>query len=151
MHGWYRAYRALAGSIKYNANWKGWSPFEHKIFPRPVRDAVVTLLMCQNRDRAGLPMLRNHNNSTKSIVNADFHNTRSHTSIIATSCKASAKDEQSTSVEFYNAKLSATAKVINGVSTLPVFVIYNILEFMVRSCGGSCYLSQYYYYECSSC
>jgi hypothetical protein len=49
-HGWYRAYRALAGSLTYTVRRKGWSPFEHKIFPAPLKDAVLSLLLCQNQD-----------------------------------------------------------------------------------------------------
>lgn len=49
-HGWYRAHRALSGSVSYTVQRKGWTPFEHKIFPTPLRNAVVSLLMCQNRD-----------------------------------------------------------------------------------------------------
>ncbi|KAJ1410926.1 hypothetical protein B484DRAFT_455741, partial [Ochromonadaceae sp. CCMP2298] len=49
MHGWYRAYRSLAGSVSYCAEYKGWSPFDHKIFPKQLRKAVVTMLLCQNK------------------------------------------------------------------------------------------------------
>lgn len=49
-HGWYRAHRALAGSITYTAQRKGWTPFEHRIFPEPLKNAVVSLLMCHNHD-----------------------------------------------------------------------------------------------------
>lgn len=48
--GWYRAYRALAGSVTYTVKRKGWTPFEHKIFPEPLKQAVKTVLMCQNQD-----------------------------------------------------------------------------------------------------
>lgn len=47
--GWYRSYRGPAGSIRYCAKWKGWSPFEHAIFPLPLKSAVMTMLLCHNR------------------------------------------------------------------------------------------------------
>jgi hypothetical protein len=50
VQGWYRAYRALAGNLSYTVRRKGWTPFEHKIFPEPLKQAVKTLLMCQNQD-----------------------------------------------------------------------------------------------------
>ena len=49
-HGWYRSYRGLAGTVKYHAKWKGWSPLEHRIFPRHLQDAVMTMLMCEKRE-----------------------------------------------------------------------------------------------------
>lgn len=49
VHGWYRSYRGLAGSIKYHSTWKGWSPFEHHQFPKHLQDAVLTMLLANNR------------------------------------------------------------------------------------------------------
>ena len=49
-HGWYRAHRGPAGAVTYNVQRKGWTPFEHAIFPTPLRRAVVALLQCQNHD-----------------------------------------------------------------------------------------------------
>lgn len=49
-HGWYRAHRGLSGSVTYTAQRKGWSPFEHRVFPTPLRKAVISMLMCQNQD-----------------------------------------------------------------------------------------------------
>lgn len=49
-HGWYRAHRGLSGSVTYTAQRKGWSPFEHRVFPTPLRNAVISMLMCQNQD-----------------------------------------------------------------------------------------------------
>lgn len=48
--GWYRSYRGPAGSVQYHARWKGWSPFEHLIFPKPLRTAVITMLLCNFRE-----------------------------------------------------------------------------------------------------
>ena len=48
--GWYRAYRGLAGGLRYKANLKGWSPFLHSIFPTPLKQGVVTMLMCQHEE-----------------------------------------------------------------------------------------------------
>ena len=50
-HGWYRAYRALAGSLSYSVKLKGWSPLEHKIFPAPLKEAVKSLLLCQHHEQ----------------------------------------------------------------------------------------------------
>jgi hypothetical protein len=47
--GWYRGYRALAGQVYYSAKWKAWSPFQHTMFPRPLKDAVLTMLLCEKR------------------------------------------------------------------------------------------------------
>jgi hypothetical protein len=48
-HGWYRSWRGLAGSVAYKARRKGWTPFQHAIFPEELKDAVRTLLLCNNR------------------------------------------------------------------------------------------------------
>ena len=47
-HGWYRAHRGLAGGLRYKSTLKGWSPFSHSIFPKPLKQAVSTMLMCQH-------------------------------------------------------------------------------------------------------
>lgn len=48
-HGWYRAWRGLAGTVSYKTKWKGWSPLEHCLFPQDLKDAVKTMLMSQHR------------------------------------------------------------------------------------------------------
>jgi hypothetical protein len=58
VHGWYRAFRALAGMLSYTAEYKGWSPFEHRMFPRALRRAVKALLLCQNHERYQAERLR---------------------------------------------------------------------------------------------
>lgn len=45
-HGWYRSYRGLAGTVHYKAAWKGWTHLEHRIFPVPLRSAVIAMLVC---------------------------------------------------------------------------------------------------------
>jgi hypothetical protein len=47
-HGWYRSWRGLAGTVSYKAKWKGWNPWEHRLFTRELKDAVKTMLLCQN-------------------------------------------------------------------------------------------------------
>ena len=49
VHGWYRAYRGLAGSLRYSCTRKGWNIWEHALFPRPFRDAVRTMLLIRRR------------------------------------------------------------------------------------------------------
>lgn len=48
-HGWYRSFRGPAGSIKYHAKWKGWTLETHHLFPKPLREAVYLLLLCEKR------------------------------------------------------------------------------------------------------
>lgn len=55
--GWYRSYRGPAGIVKYHAKWKGWSPFEHRIFPIPLKSAVLAMLLCHNRRFEDTPLL----------------------------------------------------------------------------------------------
>lgn len=49
-NGWYRGGRGLAGALRYHMRYKGWTVFEHSKFPQPLREAVRTMLLCQNRD-----------------------------------------------------------------------------------------------------
>lgn len=44
--GWYRAWRGLAGSVRYTSVLKGWRPDTHRVFPDELRLAVRVLLLC---------------------------------------------------------------------------------------------------------
>lgn len=66
-HGWYRAHRGLSGSVIYTVQRKGWSPFEHRIFPTPLREAVLSMLLCQNQDHF---LSSAHRSSSPSSTNA---------------------------------------------------------------------------------
>mmetsp|Transcript_1550 Transcript_1550/g.2162 ORF Transcript_1550/g.2162 Transcript_1550/m.2162 type:complete len:553 (-) Transcript_1550:1301-2959(-) len=63
-HGWYRAYRGLAGGLSYRASWKGWTPQTHNSFPLPLQKAVKTVLLCEmaSRSQALVPV---QNSSSK--------------------------------------------------------------------------------------
>ena len=45
INGWYRAHRGLAGNLRYSARLKGWNIWEHALFPRPMREAVRSMLL----------------------------------------------------------------------------------------------------------
>lgn len=68
-HGWYRAHRGPAGSISYTVQRKGWTPFEHAIFPTPLRRAVVSLLQCQNHDHFLASIAASSSSSSSSAAN----------------------------------------------------------------------------------
>jgi hypothetical protein len=60
-HGWYRAWRGLAGAVVYKAKRKGWKPSEHILFPQEMKRSLLTLLCCQQR-------LENRNTATGPLV-----------------------------------------------------------------------------------
>ena len=85
-HGWYRAYRALAGSLSYSVKLKGWSPLEHKIFPAPLKDAVKSLLLCQNHEHY---MAEKEEKKSKLIQNTAYGGSNSSSNSSSSSNKRS--------------------------------------------------------------
>lgn len=77
VHGWYRSYRGLAGSLKYHSVWKGWNVFEHQLFPQPLKNAVLVMLMAQNRRYAQLT------SSSSSSANSEVVNPLEETNLIS--------------------------------------------------------------------
>lgn len=98
VHGWYRAFRGLAGSIRYTAKWKGWSPFNHSEFPPALKKGVKALLLCQNCRN---PHAVAANTGEVARVSADVGS---------------------------NVVTTGSRKLC--FSDLPVYVVYNIMEFM---------------------
>jgi hypothetical protein len=49
VHGWYRAYRGLAGGMSYRCRRKGWTIWDHTLFPEHFQEGVLTMLMCRER------------------------------------------------------------------------------------------------------
>eukprot|EP01032_Pedospumella_encystans_P009037 gene9037-10673_t len=93
-HGWYRAHRGPAGAVTYNVQRKGWTPFEHAIFPTPLRRAVVALLQCQNHDNY-LASTATGSSSTNLVTNG------------ATSSSSGGSEEQGGEEEEMVLKMSA--------------------------------------------
>ena len=95
-HGWYRAYRALAGSLSYSVKLKGWSPLEHKIFPAPLKDAVKSLLLCQHHEHY---MAEKEEKNSKLIQNTSYgcSNRNSSSSSSSSSSNSSSSSSSSSS------------------------------------------------------
>ena len=149
--GWYRSYRGLAGSISYKAKLKGWQPSDHRKFPKALRDAVRTMLLCQNRIESTEGGCNDHSASFSASAGASGRNTISSAvdssygtnGIIngdddgsATAIPSLALDEHTNSNPSACQNLSrnndaATAAQLM-LSKLPKYTIYNILEFMVN-------------------
>lgn len=55
--GWYRGPRGLAGHVSYRTRPKLWSPETHRIFPVEFQLAIVTVLLCWQREECGLSIL----------------------------------------------------------------------------------------------
>ncbi len=64
INGWYRSNRGLAGCLSYLVQWKGWTPFTHHQFTPSLKQAVLTMLLCQNH--------LNHRSSTELQGNAEY-------------------------------------------------------------------------------
>lgn len=133
VHGWYRSYRGLAGSVHYHMRWKGWSPERHREFPEALRCAVRTMLLCNLNAAVARSLLqlesadvdsRSITNSSSSSMNDDDNN--NHSLVSADSAAAAAflpSDAVSTTQVGKKRRLT--------LASLPVYVVYNILEFMV--------------------
>jgi len=160
-HGWYRSFRALAGSVSYTAECKGWSPFEHHIFPYVLKQSVLTLLLCQNANSLFLTNDNNNNNNNNSsssyaivsnrlIMNNNRKNKNNNydrnfppskknilNNYADDSCfnaKANYEncDNNDNVLAVMNKKKdSMCIKSSLNITNLPVFVIYYIMEFMV--------------------
>lgn len=48
VHGWYRSYRSLAGSIQYRARRKGWQVTHHNKFPKVMKDSILETIKCHH-------------------------------------------------------------------------------------------------------
>eukprot|EP01036_Dinobryon_divergens_P026708 gene26708-35387_t len=91
VRGWYRSYRGLAGRLTYAVRWKGWTPMTHSIFPKALKKAVFTMLLCEKCDQPFEVVYRGDSGEIAVIRN----------------------------------------RCLKGrLSSLPLFVIYNIMEFM---------------------
>lgn len=66
-HGWYRSYRGLAGALTYRARRKAWDVSCHATFPSPLRQAVVTMLLCHQRNNNNNNNGNNNNSSSRTI------------------------------------------------------------------------------------
>jgi len=150
-HGWYRSYRGLAGSISYTAEWKGWSPFEHHIFPNELKQSVLTLLLCQNTYKNNCYRNKNNDdddNNNKSVFNRLIMNMNSKKKKNIFSdhnfpSKKIISNNYDKSDNNYNTKAkfeddvdddnkdNSMIKSSLNITNLPVFVIYYIMEFMV--------------------
>lgn len=106
--GWYRSWRGFCGAVGYKANLKGWTTAEHHKFPRKLKEQVKTLLLCY--ETAG---------SSK----------YTHVSPVAKSRKRlySASNEDDT----VRNSLSSEKPIFTVMKTLPRYVLYHIMEFMV--------------------
>ncbi len=49
VHGWYRAYRGFAGSIGYKCKRKGWTIWEHASCPAEMQEGVRTMGLVHQR------------------------------------------------------------------------------------------------------
>eukprot|EP01038_Epipyxis_sp_PR26KG_P012587 gene12587-16879_t len=151
-HGWYRAYRGLAGSVKYTMKWKGWSIFEHQIFPIPLKNAVKALLLCQNHIMEAPQSPVTRATSTSVIEDNTSIDWKNDSPLIIgkklindvrkkKNFKQNSNNSSNDSNDEYNTKMPADDTSPKSpqhkvsikpktLSSLPKYVIYNILEFM---------------------
>ena len=139
-HGWYRSYRSLAVCISYTVQHKGWSPFEHHIFPSALQQSVITMLLCQNTTSFSNFIQRCNSNDNGSIImNLSRKKNKNEYENYFPSKKAMTYNDNNFNDNGYNAKSNvdyrSNSNIIRDdslhISNLPVFVIYYIMEFMV--------------------
>eukprot|EP01035_Chromulina_nebulosa_P025838 gene25838-33757_t len=105
VRGWYRSYRGLAGRLTYAVRWKGWTPMTHSIFPKALK-------------KTGIVKLSDFLNMAQAVF----------TMLLCEKC------DQPFEV-VYRGDSGEIAVIRNRclkgrLSSLPLFVIYNIMEFM---------------------
>lgn len=126
VNGWYRAFRGLAGNVRYTAHYKGWNIWHHAYFPTPLRRAVRTMLLI-NAQASNMVLEHRLNNLSASEDNHcaqwQFPRTDPRYYHFPTSnyMPIDALNQQ------------ATADIPPGVllMSMPHFVVYNVMEFMV--------------------
>lgn len=131
VNGWYRAFRGLAGTVRYSARLKGWDIWNHAHFPAPLRRAVRTLLL-MNAQAAN--MVLEHRLNNLSLDSENNHPGR-HRPLL-TDADASYYHFPTSNympVDAYD--LEAISDVSPGVQlmSMPHDVVYYIMEFMVGS------------------
>ena len=127
VNGWYRAYRGLAGNIRYKAKRKGWNIWEHSYFPEPLRRAVYTMLLLNAR--ASNMVLEHRLNN--------MHNDRVNSSKRRAITDSSYYHQPTSDYMPLDAfDMQAMEGIPPGVllMSLPQYVVYYIMEFMVMLC-----------------
>lgn len=143
-HGWYRAHRGLAGSISYSMRWKGWNCHEHNSFPEALRETVRTILLCHySAYRQHQRLLTVENGHSQGLVtkrSADEFYEMEDECTNGKRGRSSSPVHSTSSMypgmviagESVNGLVMATNSTrIPAIHTLPVHVVYYIMEFMV--------------------
>ena len=139
--------------------WKGWSPLEHKLFPKDLRSAVRAMLLCQNRivyDEIEKDVSCQYNQKSSGKTEIDkreerriYSNTASSSSnyfqndTYMTSSDSfhieSLSSEEDSSLTEYSLRTHREPSEFDLSSLtlhlLPKYLVYNILEFMVSRCS----------------
>ena len=129
VNGWYRAFRGLAGTVRYSARLKGWDIWEHANFPVPLRRAVHTMLLL-NAQASNMILEHRLNNLSLDHENNPPERQRP---LLTAANYYHFPTSNYMPVDAYD--LEAIADVPPGVRlmSVPLYVVYYIMEFMVRS------------------
>jgi hypothetical protein len=127
VHGWYRAYRGLAGSVGYRCRRKGWTIEEHRTFPEELREGVRAVLMARRRAE---------------ITYGDIRNPSHLANLIGSNVNGAANPLFPQDPLANDPSVEQVAPRPSGlpgrVISLPLHVLYHILEFMVSDAPCSC-------------
>ena len=139
--------------------WKGWSPLEHKLFPKDLRSAVRAMLLCQNRivyNEIEKDVSCQYNQKSSDKIQIDKREERRIYSDTASSSSnyfqndtymtssdsfhiESLSSEEDSSLTEYSLRTHREPTEFDLSSLtlhlLPKYLVYNILEFMVSRCS----------------
>lgn len=120
VNGWYRSYRGIAGTVHYHMRWKGWTPERHREFPEELREAVRTMLLC-NVDSAmarSMSLLYGGPAQQPTITTTSVGGETAAAAALADTVAASSSSSLQQPPRY-------------TLASLPVYLIYNIMEFTV--------------------
>ena len=142
-NGWYRNWRGMAGRLSYRPTLKGWTPWEHSIFPKELKEGVMTMLLTHNRTVTGLiqdqlELQRQHETTASALEPAlysqsevDLVREEEELMMAADDGAMSTEDARDTDVALMRS--DSLQSVQSNASTLSMVdhgTVYNIMEYM---------------------
>lgn len=139
-NGWYRNWRGMSGRISYRCTLKGWTPWEHSIFPKELKEGVMAMLLTYNRAMTTLTeQHQQQRESSMAAMGSASHSTSEEDLAREEEEAMMAADEGATVTTDANGadaplmRASSLESVESNASTLSVIdygTLYHIMEFM---------------------
>jgi len=116
-NGWYRSYRGLSGIVNYKCRIKGWTITSHKLFPKVLKKSIIQMLLCNNY-------------KFKVVIDNNEKDVDSYESKSIYDTEIKIVKNTNVSIKLSDKPVKCQNNKAMTIASLPVFLIYNILEYM---------------------